>query len=222
MKNYLPFVIVCAALNFTGCTTIATHFPGVYAIDVEQGNIIDQEMIDQLRPNMNKRQVLYVMGTPMLVDVFNQERWDYIYSIQPGGDDRRQKRISLFFENDTLAGVKGDFRPSRTPVPRPSHETTVDVPKRVIEKTLYQKITSLFSSDDVNQAIQTTEQAATEVKNLEPSSESLPDEQIPEQNADDAEPNDEGGLQSYPLPSESSATPQTEDEEEEENGDEIE
>ena len=93
------------AITLTSCTTIATHFPGVYTLDIQQGNIIDQEMVDQLRPNMSKRQVLYIMGTPMLVDVFDKQRWDYIYSNQPGGDDRVQKRITLFFNGDKLAVI---------------------------------------------------------------------------------------------------------------------
>ncbi len=132
------------------CTTIATHFPGVYAIDVEQGNIIDQDMINQLRPDMNKRQVLYVMGSPMLIDTFHQERWDYVYSNQPGGEDRVEKRISLYFQGDRLIGAQGDFRPNNMPVMRPSNEETVDVPKRNLQKTLFEKISGLFSWDDID------------------------------------------------------------------------
>lgn len=134
----------------TSCTTIATHFPGVYAVDVEQGNIIDQEMINQLRPNMNKRQVLYVMGSPMLTDVFHQERWDYVYSNQPGGEDRMEKRMALYFKDEKLIGVQGDFRPSNVPLLAPSHEEIVEVPKRDIQKTLFEKIEGLFSSDDID------------------------------------------------------------------------
>jgi outer membrane protein assembly factor BamE len=164
MKKYLPLFLSIIIVNLSGCTTIATHFPGVYAIDVEQGNIIDQDMIDQLRPKMNKRQVLYVMGTPMLIDVFHQHRWEYIYSIQPGGEDRLQKRIALFFDNDILANVQGDFRPSRLPVMRPSNEETVDVPKRILQKTMYEKITGLFTSDDVNNATIAAKQANNDLE----------------------------------------------------------
>lgn len=144
-------MLAAASLTLSSCTTILTNLPGVYSIDVQQGNIVDQNMIDQLRPNMNKRQVLYIMGSPMLADFFHQKRWDYIYSIQPGGGDRQQKRMTLFFENDQLVGVQGDFKPSKVPVIKPSEETVVDVPKRDLEKTLWETITGWFgydSSDD--------------------------------------------------------------------------
>ncbi len=107
-------------------------------------------MIDLLRPNMNKTKVKYIMGTPLLIDVFHQNRWDYIYSVQAGGEDRKQKRISLFFENDTLAGVQGDFRPSNLPVVDAPKKSTVLVPERVLDKTLLQKLKSLLFLDDLD------------------------------------------------------------------------
>lgn len=140
-------MLAAASLTLSSCTTILTNLPGVYTVDVQQGNIIDQNMIDQLRPNMNKRQVLYIMGSPMLTDFFHQKRWDYLYSTQLNGGDRQQKRMTLFFENDQLVGVQGDFMPSKVPVIKPSEETTVDVPKRDLEKSLWEKITSLFGYD---------------------------------------------------------------------------
>ena len=107
-------------------------------------------MVDQLRPGMNKRQVLYIMGSPMLDNVFHKNRWDYLYSNQPSGEDRVQKQISLFFENDQIAGIQGDFRPSTAPVIKTSGETTVDVPKRDLEKTLWEKITGLIGYDELD------------------------------------------------------------------------
>lgn len=135
------------------CSTILNNLPGVYTIDIQQGNIVDQTMIDQLRPNMTERQVLYILGSPMLADTFNQKRWDYLYSNQPGGEDRQQKRVSVLFnENNQVVGVQGDFKPSSTPVTKPSEETTVDVPKRDIERTMWQKIKGVFGFDDIDDA----------------------------------------------------------------------
>lgn len=136
--------VIAASLMLASCDYILTNLPGVYTIDVQQGNIVDQAMIDQLRPNMNKRQVLYIMGSPMLVNFFHQKRWDYLYSAQPGDGEKEQKRISLFFDNDQLIGVQGDFKPSAVPVIKASDEMTVDVPKRDLEKTLWEMITGLF------------------------------------------------------------------------------
>ncbi len=142
---FLP--AVAALLSLTACETILSNLPGVYTIDIEQGNMIDQAMVDQLRPNMTKRQVLYIMGSPMLTDTFHDQRWDYLHSEQPGGEDRLQKRISLYFNGDSLAGVQGDFRPSALPIIKPSTEQTVDVPKRDLDTTMWEKITGLFSDD---------------------------------------------------------------------------
>lgn len=146
MKRAVFLLAVAAPL--TGCETILTNLPGVYKIDIEQGNMIDQAMVDQLRPSMSKRQVLYIMGSPMLTDTFHEQRWDYLYSDQPGGEDRQQKRLSLYFNGDNLMGVQGDFRPSQLPVVKESTETTIEVPKRNLDKTMWEKITGLFGDDD--------------------------------------------------------------------------
>ncbi len=169
MRKTFRVAILAAVLVLASCTTIATHFPGVYAIDVDQGNIIDQEMIDQLRPEMNKRQVLYVLGTPLLVDVFHKDRWDYIYSVQPGSEDRMQKRITLFFKGDNLMGVQGDFRPSTLPVVVKSKDETVDVPKRELDKTFFQKIGALFGagSDDDTVEKEADDEAEADDETLE-------------------------------------------------------
>ena len=147
MRTLIYPLVFISSLALSACTSILENLPGVYSLDIRQGNIIDQEMIDQLRPKMTKRQVLYIMGSSMLVDVFHQKRWDYLYSEQPGGEPRRQKRLALFFDGDELIGIQGDFRPSTLPVIRESHETTIEVPERVLEKTIWGKITGLFSDD---------------------------------------------------------------------------
>lgn len=147
MRKSLYYLSLLTSLALVSCTTILNNLPGVYTPEIQQGNIIDQAMVDQLRPNMSKRQVLFIMGSPMLDDVFHKNRWDYIYSNQPSGEDRVQKQVSLFFENDQIVGIQGDFRPGEVPVIKTAAETTVDVPKRDLEKTLWEKITGLFGYD---------------------------------------------------------------------------
>jgi outer membrane protein assembly factor BamE len=150
MRKSLFSLILLASLTLVSCSTIMNYIPGVYTIDIQQGNIIEQSMVDQLRPGMNKRQVLYIMGSPMLNNVFHKNRWEYLYSNQPSGEDRVQKQISLFFENDQITGIQGDFRPSTVPVIKTSSETTIDVPKRDLEKTLWEKITGLIGYDELD------------------------------------------------------------------------
>ena len=127
MRNSIYPLIILSSITFTGCSSVLNNLPGVYSLDIQQGNIINQEMIDQLRPKMTKRQVLYIMGSSMLIDVFHQKRWDYLYSEQPGGDHRVQKRLALFFADDVLIGVQGDFRPTTLPTALISKETNYDL-----------------------------------------------------------------------------------------------
>ncbi|MAX08812.1 MAG: hypothetical protein CMQ08_12665 [Gammaproteobacteria bacterium] len=114
MKKLTQQILVTSLCStLLACNNIGSmDFPGVYKISIPQGNVITQEMVDQLRPGMSKRQVTFVMGTPLVRDPFHQDRWDYIYSFQPGGGERGQERLSVFFIDDQLVGFEGDFIPS--------------------------------------------------------------------------------------------------------------
>lgn len=155
MKAIALLIVIATPFSLTGCETIMSNLPGVYSIDIQQGNMIDQTMIDQLRPNMTKRQVLYIMGSPMLADNFHEKRWDYLYSDQPGGESRTQKRVSLYFNGDNLVGVQGDFRPSAQSIVKESTESMVDVPKRDLDTTMWEKISSLLSDTPATAEIST-------------------------------------------------------------------
>jgi outer membrane protein assembly factor BamE len=81
-------------------------------MDVQQGNLVTQEMVSQLQPGMDRQKVRYIMGTPLIVDVFHQDRWDYYYSFRPGGGELEQRRVTLFFDSDRLARIEGDVVPA--------------------------------------------------------------------------------------------------------------
>ncbi|MEB0040683.1 MULTISPECIES: outer membrane protein assembly factor BamE [unclassified Pseudomonas] len=105
--------LLLASFTFVGLIALAgCSIPGVYKIDIQQGNVVTQDMIDQLRPGMTRRQVRFIMGNPLLTDTFHTDRWDYLYSLQPGGGERQQERMTLIFNaNDQLASLSGDFKP---------------------------------------------------------------------------------------------------------------
>lgn len=106
-KLLLSSLTLVSLFALAGCS-----FPGVYKVDIQQGNVVTQDMIDQLRPGMSRAQVRFVMGNPLITDTFHANRWDYLYSIQPGGHARQQERISLMFDAaDQLVGLAGDFKP---------------------------------------------------------------------------------------------------------------
>lgn len=80
-----------------------------YKIDVRQGNYVTQEMVSQLKQGMTRDQVRYALGTPLLVDVFHKDRWDYVYRYQEGSGKVEERRITVFFdEQGKLAKLAGD------------------------------------------------------------------------------------------------------------------
>jgi outer membrane protein assembly factor BamE len=104
-------IFLAAALSMlTACGNFG--FPGVYRIDIEQGNIVTQDMVDQLQSGMNQRQVRFIMGTPLLEDTFNRARWDYPYLLRNGTTVIRQATVTMHFDGDILANVTGDYLPA--------------------------------------------------------------------------------------------------------------
>ena len=108
----MRLTIICLitfSLLSTGCSWL--KFPGVHKVDIQQGNIVDQEMIDKLRPGMSMSQVQFVLGTPLVIDTFNQKRWDYFYSrVDPKGKGS-ERQLQLSFDNEgLLQSVSGDFQ----------------------------------------------------------------------------------------------------------------
>ena len=97
-------VTVLSACGFVG-------FPGVYKIDIEQGNIVNAEMVDQLKEGMSRRQVRFILGTPLIEDPFNGDRWDYPYTVRNGKDLIDSTEFTVYFEGDKLVRVVGDYLP---------------------------------------------------------------------------------------------------------------
>ncbi|MBV7546580.1 outer membrane protein assembly factor BamE [Pseudomonas sp. PDM26] len=132
-KLLLTSFTLVGLLALAGCS-----FPGVYKIDIQQGNVVTQDMIDQLRPGMTRKQVRFIMGNPLLTDTFHADRWDYLYSLQPGGGERQQERISVIFNpNDQLVSLSGDFMPGVSrdeAILGKESGTTVAAPAENVEK----------------------------------------------------------------------------------------
>ena len=110
---FLSTNLLTGCANSTDGGSKLISFPGAYKIDIQQGNVVTQSMIDQLELGMTRAQVQYIMGTPLLQDTFDRNRWDYVYSNQPGDEAREQSTVTLFFENDRLRSrsINGEFLP---------------------------------------------------------------------------------------------------------------
>lgn len=103
--------VVFLTLLLGGCGS-NFGFPGVYKINVEQGNIVTEEMVAQLKPGMSRRQVRFIMGTPLIEDTFHEDRWDYRYTLRNGNDTLNEERLTVFFDGDSLSGVTGTKLPA--------------------------------------------------------------------------------------------------------------
>ena len=107
------------------------EIPGVYRIDIQQGNAVDREMLDQIEIGMDRRKVRFILGTPLLVDPFHQDRWDYIYSFHTGSEPAARQRVSLHFVDDRLARIEDHLAPGTLPgVVSERTRTLVTVPQR--------------------------------------------------------------------------------------------
>ena len=109
-------VVVIAALLVAGCATIDTYAPtlrsfGVYKLDVNQGNFLSQDMVDKLRVGQTKQQVRLVLGTPLIVSVFRDDRWDYDYEFIKQGRVVEHRKLTVYFADDKLARWEGDEMP---------------------------------------------------------------------------------------------------------------
>lgn len=106
---------VLAAALLPACKSIEVpKVPGItpYRMVIQQGNFISQEMVSQLKPGMTKEQVRFVLGTPLVTDIFHADRWDYVFYRETPDGKREQRNLSVVFEKDKLARVLGDLMPT--------------------------------------------------------------------------------------------------------------
>ena len=108
MLRIFLIIVLGAALN--ACSTL--KFPGVHRINIQQGNVITQQMIDKLRPGMTKSQVRFVLGNAIVDDSLHAARWDYVYTLSVAGGDQIKTKLSIYFVEERLSYFVGDFIPS--------------------------------------------------------------------------------------------------------------
>ena len=105
--------LMVAAIS--GCSSVP-RFVNEYKIDIQQGNVLTQEMVSQLKPGLTKDQVRFILGTPVLMDMFHANRWDYVYRLRKGNTSEVEMRkfSTLFDANDKLVRVTGDVAAAQT------------------------------------------------------------------------------------------------------------
>ena len=192
VTHYKYSVLIVVLMLVSGC---ARNFDGtwkaplVYRVDIQQGNVVDQTMISKLKPGMDQNQVRFLMGTPLLIDPFHTDRWEYIYSFEPGSGQREQRHITLFFKDEKLAYVKGDIEVTNTPIATEegSGEKTVVVPleehKEGFFSRMWNKITPVDNKETTEKSPGAAE--ATTEKSSEPAGEVAEEKSGPVENANE-------------------------------------
>lgn len=126
LASRILLVTLCA-LSLTSCSL----FPSVHKLNIQQGHIITADMVSQLKLGMSKRQVRFVLGNTLLPDTFNDDRWDYFYSVKVGRTGEYVKHLfTVYFENDKLVKTEGDYLPGKAPLSEDKSEKYLDNVRR--------------------------------------------------------------------------------------------
>ncbi|AEI78410.1 lipoprotein [Cupriavidus necator N-1] len=119
MRPTLVVSLLAAALLAGACSAYDSTSRKVanaitpYRINIVQGNFVSREAVSQLREGMTRDQVKFLLGTPLLNDVFHADRWDYVFSFRRGNTPVvQQRRYTVYFEGDRLVKFSGDELPS--------------------------------------------------------------------------------------------------------------
>jgi len=97
-------VMLLVLLSTAGCGLI-------YKQNIQQGNALEQDELDELYIGMNQRQVLFVLGTPSIKDPFQPDRWDYVQTFSRRGGDPVQRTVTLRFKDGLLSEIVGQSDP---------------------------------------------------------------------------------------------------------------
>ncbi|WP_082493898.1 outer membrane protein assembly factor BamE [Massilia sp. Leaf139] len=83
-----------------------------YRPDIQQGNFVSQEMLNQLKVGQTREQVRFLLGTPLLTDMFHANRWDYPFYLARGNGELTTSRVTVFFKDDVVERFEGGNLPT--------------------------------------------------------------------------------------------------------------
>ena len=98
LKTIYKLNILTIALWLSAC---------IYRIDIQQGNLLEEDIIDQVEIGMTRSQVEFLLGSPMIEDSFHPDRWDYTYYFQQGrSQDIEQRWFIVYFQGDRVVNLE--------------------------------------------------------------------------------------------------------------------
>ncbi len=84
----------------------------VYRVPIQQGNFLESKDVDQVTVGMTQAQVRYVLGTPMVIDPFTKDRWDYVYYLKKGQmRTPDQRHFVVYFQNGAVSRIERSDSP---------------------------------------------------------------------------------------------------------------
>lgn len=126
-RRILTLLLVAGSMAVSGCQSTSERIVNwikPYRIDIAQGNFVSREMVEQLKPGMSREQVRFVLGTPLLTDIFHSDRWDYVYRLQRGNGSLEQRRLTVHFSPEgRLLRFDSDVMPSERHAAAPARGT---------------------------------------------------------------------------------------------------
>ena len=143
-------IAAAALLLAAGCTTIDTYAPtlrsfGVYKLDINQGNFLSQDMVDKLKVGQTRAQARLILGTPLIVTLFRDDRWDYAYLFARQGRVVEQRNFTVYFVDDKVARWEGDEMPqSAADLNRAAAAATAGEAKWSTERTWWDSVKDTF------------------------------------------------------------------------------
>ena len=114
-RTFITIILLCSLIIISGCSG---RLFTVYKIDIQQGNAVEPDKVAQLEIGMTKEQVKYLMGTPLVLDIFHPDRWDYVYHLIPDNGEKERRHLAVFFEGDTVSNIE------KSDIPEPVSEET--------------------------------------------------------------------------------------------------
>lgn len=102
----LPTILLAiSALFASGC---------VYKMNIQQGNYLVPNSVSQLKEGMTRSQVRFLLGTPMVPDAFDENRWDYYYFFSSQKIKAPLKRrLTVYFADDKVARYENQGVPTQ-------------------------------------------------------------------------------------------------------------
>jgi outer membrane protein assembly factor BamE len=109
--------LLAGTLMVAGCGSVTNYLPRFltpYRPDVQQGNVVTSDMVEQLRPGMTRDQVKFMLGTALLTDGFHPDRWDYLYYLNPRSGAPQRRNLVIYFKDNRLDHFTSDPMPAES------------------------------------------------------------------------------------------------------------